>query len=123
MKQKIILLNIFIFVLFILIKIIKDKKENFINFDPQQHNLLVYHDNRDLYVRFMDYLHNNGRKDKRIIYDYMGNPIYLDYMSNPRVINPMFLFDERITNNTSKMNIDRFLWMNPSNEKLIVINK
>ena len=63
MKQKIILLNIFIFVLFILIKVLKNKKEDFINYDPNKHNILLYHDTRDLYVRFMDYLHNQGRQE------------------------------------------------------------
>ena len=36
----------------------------------------------------------------------------------------MFLFDERIINNNFYgKHIDRFLWMNPNNEQLILINK
>ena len=93
-------------------------------------NKITKNDINNLYTKkkkayvFMDYLHNHGRKDKRIIYDYRGNPIYLDYTSNPRVINPMFLFDEGMKRNKfNRGHIDRYVWMNPSNEKLIVINK
>ena len=84
----IILTAAFILFVLVLIKYFSNKKkEAFTNF-------LSVADDRDLYVRYLDYLHEGYKMNKEfVIYDIYGVPHLINKYSNPYIIsqsNPNF---------------------------------
>jgi hypothetical protein len=109
MNLKIISVIIFLIALFIYLLLTKEKFTNY----------LSVADNRDLYVRFLDYLHGGytiPEKYRRgyFIYDIYGFPHYVDYRADPYFFN--------INKNQNFMpSYQGFIWQQPHDRKIIKI--
>jgi hypothetical protein len=81
------------------------RKENFSNF-----YILSKEPKNNFYYRFIDYVLNerHPKDDSIIVQDKYGYKHLLDKRYDPRVINPMFIFDE-------------YLWQNPNSFKVIPV--
>ncbi len=92
---------ILIIILFLILRI---KKENFTNY------ILYQEPKNNFYYRFVDYVLNNRhpRNNAILVKDQYGYTHLLDKRYDPRVINPMFIFDQN-------------LWYNPNSSQIIKI--
>lgn len=104
------LLFTLILIIFLCI-IIKNLPENFVNY-------LSVADNKDLYVRFLDYLHGeyqlpDAYRRGYFIYDIYGFPHYIHHKSDPYIINY-----NRFPN---EFNYPGQIWHQPHNRKIIKI--
>ena len=81
------------------------RKENFSNF-----YILSKEPKNNFYYRFIDYVLNerHPKDDSIIVQDKYGYKHLLDKRYDPRVINPMLIFDE-------------YLWQNPNSFKVIPV--
>jgi|TARA_X000000950_G_C13505953_1_gene493733 hypothetical protein len=98
-------------IIIILFLIIKKFPENFANY-------LSVVDNRDLYVRFLDYLHGgyqlpDAYRRGYIVLDRYGYPHYLDYRSDPYLLN--------LHRFPTNLNYQGHIWHQPHNRKIIKI--
>ena len=94
-----------LFILVILLLIYFFRKENFSNF-----YILSKEPKNNFYYRFIDYVLNekHPRNDSIIVQDKYGYKHLLDKRYDPRVINPLFIFDQHIWNNPNNFKIIPF---------------
>ena len=93
---------ILIIILFLILRILK--KEKFTNY------ILYQEPKNNFYYRFIDYILNNRhpRNNAILVKDQYGYTHLLDKRYDPRVINPMFMFDQNF-------------WYNPNSSQIIKI--
>ena len=94
-----------LFILVILLLIYFFRKENFSNF-----YILSKEPKNNFYYRFIDYVLNerHPRNDSIVVQDKYGYKHLLDKRYDPRVINPLFIFDQHIWNNPNNFKIIPF---------------
>ena len=94
-----------LFILVILLLIYFFRKENFSNF-----YILSKEPKNNFYYRFIDYVLNekHPRNDSIIVQDKYGYKHLLDKRYDPRVINPLFIFDQHVWNNPNNFKIIPF---------------
>ena len=87
---------VLILILVLLLLLLILKKETFSNF-----YILNREPKNNFYYRFIDYVLNqrHPKNDSIVVQDQYGYRHLLDKRYDPRVINPMFIFDQHIWNN------------------------